>query len=95
MRIAASGATIFIARQAPSRTLGLALSINRALQAAQIESRGVRREDFRVLKNSRCPALLVESGFVTNSMEARKLNTSSYRDKVARAIARGIGDYLK
>ena len=92
---AATGATIFIAKQAPSKTLGLALSINRALQSAQIESRGVRREDFRVLKNSRCPAVLVESGFVTNSLEARKLNTASYRDKVARAIAIGIGNYLK
>ena len=92
---AATGATIFIARQASSRALGVALSIHRAFTAAGIESRGVRREDFRVLKNSRCPAVLVESGFVTNSVEARKLNTSSYRNRVAQAIARGIADYLK
>ncbi|MCP4712747.1 MAG: N-acetylmuramoyl-L-alanine amidase [Planctomycetes bacterium] len=91
----ASGATIFIARQASSRALGMALSIHRALKAAGVESRGVRREDFRVLKDSRCSAVLVESGFVTNSMEARKLNTASYRNRVARAIARGIADYLK
>ena len=92
---AATGATIYIARQASSRALGVALSIHRAFTAAGVESRGVRREDFQVLKDSRCPAVLVESGYVTNSMEARKLNTASYRNSIAQAIARGIANYLK
>ena len=40
------------------------------------------------------PALLVETGFISNPSEARQLQTESYQKKMARAIFNGIRDYF-
>jgi N-acetylmuramoyl-L-alanine amidase len=39
------------------------------------------------------PAVLVESGFLSNPQEERMLKNGFYRQKVAEAIAEGLGDY--
>jgi len=56
--------------------------------------RGIRRARFYVIRNSSCPASLVECGFLTNSREMAKLSDASYRDRIAEGIARGILTYL-
>jgi N-acetylmuramoyl-L-alanine amidase len=56
--------------------------------------RGVKRARFSVLRGARCPAVLVEAGFLSNSKEATLLNTASYRDHIAEGIAQGILTYL-
>lgn len=53
-------------------------------------NRGVKYARFHVLRNNRRPAVLVECGFLSNPAEARKLQSSGYRQKVAKAIAEGI-----
>ena len=56
--------------------------------------RGVKRARFSVLRDSTCPAALVEVGFLSNPHEGALLQTVKYRDKVAEGIARGILTYL-
>ena len=41
------------------------------------------------------PAVLVEIGFVTGKLDARRLEKSSHRNRVAYAIAKGILEYLR
>ena len=41
------------------------------------------------------PAALVEIGFVTGRIDARKLKQAEHRKKIAFAIAKGILNYLK
>ncbi|MGK7884690.1 MAG: N-acetylmuramoyl-L-alanine amidase, partial [Crocosphaera sp.] len=41
------------------------------------------------------PAALVEVGFVTGRVDNRNLNSASYRQKMAEAIADGITEYLR
>ncbi len=53
-------------------------------------NRGVRRRGYYVLRRTRIPAVLVECGFLTNPTEARYVQSSAYRQKLAEAIARGI-----
>jgi N-acetylmuramoyl-L-alanine amidase len=53
-------------------------------------NRGVRRRGYYVLRNARVPAVLVECGFLTNPHEAAYIQKSSYRQKLAEAIAAGI-----
>jgi N-acetylmuramoyl-L-alanine amidase len=53
-------------------------------------NRTVRRGDLYVLNNTRCPAVLVECGFLTNSRDADMLRHEAYR--IARAIAAGVAD---
>lgn len=55
--------------------------------------RVVERGDLYVLKNTACPAVLVECGFITNVRDCALMVTSP--ETVARAIARGVQDYVK
>jgi len=52
--------------------------------------RGVKRARFVVIKQNVLPAILVEGGFVSNHMEAARVNRSDYRQSLAQAIARGV-----
>ena len=52
--------------------------------------RGVKRARFVVIKANVLPAILVEGGFVSNRMEAARVNQPSYRQSLAQAIARGV-----
>jgi N-acetylmuramoyl-L-alanine amidase len=47
-----------------------------------------------VLKHARCPAVLVELGFLSNPSEAGQLASHAYRQRLADGIADGICDYL-
>ena len=56
--------------------------------------RGVKQGRFYVLKNTRMPAVLVEIGFLTGRLDARRLEKSTHRKRIAYAIAKGILEYL-
>ena len=58
-----------------------------------VENRGVREAAFAVLTGTTCPAVLVETAFVTNVHDAELL--ADKPDDFARAIARGVTDYLQ
>ena len=47
-----------------------------------------------LLKKVEVPAVLVETGFLSNEEEKELLATESYQDKMAFAIARGIENYI-
>jgi len=84
------GFTIYVARAARPESLALADRIERRLSVLGIASRGVRRANYRVLVRTACPAVLVELGYLSNITEAAKLSRSSYRRKLAGAIAEGL-----
>jgi N-acetylmuramoyl-L-alanine amidase len=64
-------------------------------QLGPLRSRRVERAGFVVLKSPDIPSVLVESGFITNPREERKLRTERYRKAVARAILEGIREYFE
>ena len=57
--------------------------------------RGIRRARYVVIRDASCPAILVESGFLSNPVEEQRLLTAEYRDKLAKGITDGILDYRK
>ena len=72
----------------------LSYYIQRSIRAATgSPDRGVKRARFAVLKSTKMPATLIEVGFLSNTSECRRLATSSYRQKIAEAIASGIMTY--
>lgn len=58
-------------------------------------SRGVRRGNFHVIRETQMPAVLIEGGFVTNPDERELLKDKDYIDMLAKGIAEGIEKYLK
>ncbi len=57
---------------------------------ARLHKKSVEQAGFAVLKSPDIPSILVETGFISNPAEAKKLATSSYQKQMARAIHAGI-----
>ncbi len=55
----------------------------------------VEQAGFAVLKSPDIPSILVETAFITNPEEERRLNDPVYQQKLAQAITRGLQDYLR
>jgi N-acetylmuramoyl-L-alanine amidase len=66
-----------------------------ALRATGANDRGVRRARFYVLRNTGCPAILIEGGFLTNRAEEQRILNAEYRERLAKAIADGILTYKR
>ena len=54
----------------------------------------VEQASFAVLKSPDVPSILVETAFISNPDEERRLNDDAYQDKLARAILNGIKRYF-
>lgn len=61
---------------------------------ARLHKPQVEQAGFAVLKSPDVPSILVETGFISNPGEARKLATSSYRKQMATSLAHGIQNYF-
>jgi len=62
-------------------------SVNNLLRH-RVESAG-----FAVLKSPDIPSMLVETAFISNTMEEKRLKTAHYQEKLAKAIFKGIRKY--
>jgi N-acetylmuramoyl-L-alanine amidase len=54
----------------------------------------VEQASFAVLKAPDIPSILVETAFISNPDEEKRLNDEAYQDKLARAILDGIREYF-
>lgn len=59
-----------------------------------LHKQDVEQAGFAVLKAPDIPSILVETAFISNPEEERRLNDAAYQEKVARAILRGIKSYI-
>ncbi|MFO7785296.1 MAG: N-acetylmuramoyl-L-alanine amidase [Thermodesulfobacteriota bacterium] len=60
-----------------------------------IKSLGVKQAPFYVLIGAEMPAVLVETGFITNPAERERLMSKAYLEALADGIVQGIGEYVK
>jgi N-acetylmuramoyl-L-alanine amidase len=58
-------------------------------------NRGVKEDDFRVIKATTMPSVLVETGFISNALDNFKLDNPTYQENAAQAIYIGILNYYK
>jgi len=63
------------------------------LRELKVSDRGFKRGRLAVLRLAPCPAVLIESGYLSQDAEARKIVTPVYRQKIAEAIADGVRAY--
>lgn len=73
----------------------LAMKIqNQFKERANRNDRGVRQAGFWVLFNTTMPAVLIETGFITNAAEEKYLNSDEGQEYLASAIFRACRDYI-
>jgi N-acetylmuramoyl-L-alanine amidase len=77
----------------------LAAEVQQALVAglrphySRIKDLGVKQGPFHVLLGATMPSVLIESGFISNFREEKRLTSSNYRKRVAAAIVKGVKKY--
>jgi N-acetylmuramoyl-L-alanine amidase len=75
-----------------AQNLGLAVRLHTALlRVTGLEDHGVNRARFiGVLHKQRCPAVLIEAGFMSNPSDARLIKNPEFRQKLAEAITSAL-----
>lgn len=74
--------------------MALAFEIHRSvLRRTKSADRGVKRARFYVLRQVSCPAILIETGFLSNPAEGRRLQSAAYQQSVAEGITEGVLRY--
>jgi N-acetylmuramoyl-L-alanine amidase len=81
-------ATIDYSLRLGSAVLGELGQVN-TLHKARVE-----QASFAVLKSPDVPSILVETAFISNPEEEKRLNDEAYQDQLARAILSGIKRYI-
>ncbi len=91
------GYMVLVNRRASSKSHLAAKIIVRHMLSTGLRSIGVRvdQRDVRVLKKTTCPAVLVETGCLSNLGNMRILASDAKRRIIAKAIAGAIVEYLK
>lgn len=59
-----------------------------------IKPRKVKKADFAVLRGSLMPAILIETGYLTNRDDLKVLGSENYRKAFAQSVSNGIGAFL-
>jgi N-acetylmuramoyl-L-alanine amidase len=60
-----------------------------------IRNKGVKQAPFYVLLGAQMPAILVETSFISNARECKRLVSAAYQDRISRGIVDGIRDYIR
>ncbi|MDD9303961.1 MAG: N-acetylmuramoyl-L-alanine amidase [Desulfobacter sp.] len=61
---------------------------------SKINDLGVKQAPFYVLLGARMPSILIESSFISNKTECKRLMTQSFRDDICNAITDGVEKYI-
>ncbi len=60
-----------------------------------IKSKGVKQAPFYVLLGAQMPAILIETSFISNPRECKRLTNAHYQDQLCEAIVKGIQQYIR
>lgn len=82
------GATLEASSRAAEHVLGSLKAMGKT------HKRYVERANFYVLRSPDVPSMLVETAFISNSDEEKKLNDPTHRNKLAAAILAGVREYF-
>jgi N-acetylmuramoyl-L-alanine amidase len=65
------------------------------IQGTQQKDRGVKADNFHVLRETKMPAVLIECAFMDNLREAQLLMSEAFREECAEEAAKGICEIFK
>lgn len=88
----AFGTETYHSRNASQTSKELAKNVHEEMVAATgFRDRGVRESGFYVITHTTMPAILVETGFISNAVEETHMTNPEVQQKMAVAIANGVG----
>ena len=77
-------------------SLGVGTHVLKSLDGVtRLHKKRVEQAGFVVLKSPDMPSILVETGFISNPKEARRLSQPAYQQKMAKAIFSGVRRYFQ
>jgi len=62
---------------------------------SRINNKGVKQAPFYVLLGAQMPAILIETSFISNPKECKRLINPKYQERLCEAIVDGIKKYIK
>ena len=65
------------------------------IKKLKVNDRRLVRDEFTILENADMPAVIVETGFISNPTEYARLGTAEYQSRIAKAIADGLINYFR
>ncbi|MGO4375919.1 N-acetylmuramoyl-L-alanine amidase, partial [Paenibacillus sp. MCAF20] len=65
------------------------------IAGTKLKDRGVKKEAFKVIKETTMPAVLVEAGFLSNAADAKLLYDDAVQNRIAAELVAGIKEYFK
>ena len=60
----------------------------------KVIDKGIKRSDFWVLLGTKMPSILIETGYLTDKQEAKRLVNNHYQNLLVNGIANGVDDYF-
>ncbi|AGB40685.1 N-acetylmuramoyl-L-alanine amidase [Halobacteroides halobius DSM 5150] len=73
----------------------LAAAIQKQLIAIQPQNhRQIKSASYYLLKKTKIPAVIIEVGFISNSQDRNRITNPKKQEKIARAIGKGVINYL-
>jgi len=74
---------------------GAMISVLKSRRYSRINDKGVKQAPFYVLLGAQMPAVLVETSFISNPRECKRLINPKYQERLCEAIVDGIKKYVK
>ena len=65
------------------------------LEGTKLPDRNLRKMQYRVLRDTKMPAALLELGYLSNAAEESIMLTEAFQNRVAASIVTGIKEYLE
>jgi N-acetylmuramoyl-L-alanine amidase len=62
---------------------------------SRIKSKGVKQAPFYVLLGAQMPSILIETAFISNARECKRLVSAKFQERLAEGIVEGIRSYIK
>jgi len=76
-------------------SMKLAKSVKNELSRLGKTRKNIEHAGFAVLKSPDIPSVLVETAFISNASEEKKLRSASHQQKLAASVFKGLKTYLK
>jgi len=86
--------SFYFQRSEQSKLLGETLQKILNEKVNDKEKKAKPNDSYYILINSKCPGIIVECGFLSNSDEATKLTNETYQKELAEILSEGISTYF-